>query len=132
MLVPAAGEARDDERHLGQLAEVEVIKVLAFAAAGALVVGPSLPEDKHVISVAERDAVLADIVDPPTDACCFEQIEDYRIVKDTVPPDAIGRDPAGGAGGEVKPVGPGGPHDRAEIVGAQGRGFEEAVVEGEV
>src|SRR5437867_1872726 len=41
VLVPAVCVTGDDERHLRQFTEMEVVEVLAFAATSALVIGPS-------------------------------------------------------------------------------------------
>src|SRR5712671_461048 len=107
MLVPTAGVARDNERHLRQLAEMKVIQVLAFAATSALVVRPTLPENKHIVGIAVGNAILADVVNLPSDARGVEQVEDDWVIEHAVPPDAIGCDAARSSGGEVEPVGPG-------------------------
>ena len=132
MLIPATGKARDDERHLGQAAPLQVVEVIAFAAQSALVVRPSLPENEDVVRVAVGYAVPADVVDLPTDARRLEQVEDDRVVEYAIPPDAVGGDPAGGAGGQVEAIGPGWTQDRAEVVRTQRRGLEQAVVERKV
>ena len=129
VLVPAPGEARDDERHLRQPPEFQVIEVAAPAAAGALIVRPPLPEDEDVVGVAERDAVHPDVVDPPREVGVLEQVEDDRVVEGAVAPHAVGRDPAGRPRRGVEAVRPGRPEQRAEVVPAQRRVGEQAVVE---
>src|SRR5438093_13415613 len=111
---------------------MEVVEVLAFTATGALVVRPSFPEYEHIIGVAVRHAVLADVVNLPANARRFEKVEDDRVIEHAIAPHAISCDPARGAGGEIEAIGPCGAHYRTEVVRAQRRGFEEAVVEGKI
>src|SRR5260370_36715026 len=126
MLVPSSGEAGDDERDLWQPAELEVVEVIALAAPGALVVRPSLPEDKDVVRVPERHAVPADVVNLPRHAGGLEEVEDDRVVKDPVAPDAVGGDAAGRSGGKVEPVRPRRAEDRAAVVAAEREVVEQA------
>src|SRR6266849_5476562 len=130
MLIPTPGEAGDDERDLRQPAELQVVQVIALAAPGALVVRPSLPEDEDVVAVPERHAVPADVVDLPSHARCFEEVEDDRVVEDAVPPHAIGRNAPGSPGREVKPVRPRRAEERAEVVAAEREILEQAVIIG--
>src|SRR5712671_3603193 len=132
MLVPSSGEAGDDERDLWQPAEPKVVEVIALAAPSALVVRPSLPEDKDVVSVPERHAVPADVVNLPRHAGSLEEVEDDRVVEDSVAPDAVGRDATGSSGREVEPVRPRRAEDRAEVVAAEREVVEQAVVVGKL
>src|SRR5438445_4204520 len=132
VLIPTSCEARDDEGHLRQPSQSEVVQVLAPASSRALVVGPALPENEDVVGVAERDAVPADVVDLPAHAGCVEQVEDDWVVEYAVAPDSVGRDAAGRAGRDIEAVGPRRPHQRAEVVRTKSEVFEEAVVEGKV
>src|SRR5712691_5128011 len=132
MLVPAARVARNDERHLWEAAEVEVVEIRTLTSAGPLIVRPSLPEHEHVVRVAVGDAVPSVVVDLPGHAGGLEQVKDHRVVEDAEPPDAVGGDPARGPGCEIEPIWPGGAKLRTEVVGAEGGGLEQAVVEGKV
>src|SRR2546425_10422435 len=107
MLVPAAGEARDQPRNLRQLTESHVVQEGTLAAERAHVVCVPLPEDEDVVGVPERDAVPAEAVDLPRHAGGVEKVKDDRVVEDAVAPDTVRRDPARRPGGQVKAVRPG-------------------------
>src|SRR2546423_13052151 len=110
MLIPAARVAGNDEGHLGQAAEGEVVEIAALAAARPLILRPALPENEDVVRVAVGDAVEADVVHLPRHARRLEPVENDGVVEDAESPDAVGRNSTGGAGREIEAVGPGRAH----------------------
>src|SRR5205809_516518 len=73
---------------------LQVLEELLLGTVCALVVRKPLPEDDDVVGVAKGDAVHADVVDLPRHIRGVEQVEDDRVVEDTVAPDAVGGDAA--------------------------------------
>src|SRR5438876_456526 len=120
---------RDHPRDLRQRALASVVEERTLRPQRAVVVLVLLPEKEDVVRVAVGDAVEADVVDLPRDSGLVEQVEDHRVAEDAEAPDAVRRDPARSARREVEPVRPRRPEDRAEVVRAERRVVEQAVVE---
>ena len=129
MLVPPVRITRYHPRDLRQLALARVVEERTLRPQRAVVVLVLLPEKEDVVRVAVGDAVEADVVDLPRDSGLVEQVEDHRVAEDAEAPDAVRRDPARSARREVEPVRPRRPEDRAEVVRAERRVVEQAVVE---
>ena len=133
--VLAGKRGRNYEAYLGQRSRFEVIVVVTFAVIQPLILIPALKEGHGVDELKFRRAAQAQqaqIIEFPTDAVVFQQIDNGRKIQGAAWKFMVLGNPAGSASPQRNAIGQGRAELIAEIVAAQGEGIRQRVVVGDI